>query len=44
MIAPGLPYPPFAIGVIMPIHVAIAIGLIGIVVLLVMRKPAARNP
>jgi hypothetical protein len=44
MIAPGLPHPPFAIGVIMPTYIAIAIGLIGILVLLVMRKPAARNP
>jgi hypothetical protein len=41
MIAPGLPHPPFAIGVMMPIHVAIAAGLIGTLVLLVMRKPAA---
>ncbi len=44
MIAAGLPYPPLALGVVMPTYVAIAFGLLGILVLLVMRRPAARNP
>ena len=42
LISPGVPYPPFAIGVVMPIHVAMAVGLIGILVLLLMRRPAVR--
>lgn len=43
IIAPGLPYPPFAIGIYMPFYVSLVAGVIGIFVLWAMRKPAEKN-
>ena len=44
MILPGLPHPPFAIGINIPFNVSVVAGVIGLLVLWAMRKPAEKSP
>jgi hypothetical protein len=44
MVAPGPPFPFPVIGIQMPIHVSLAAGVIGVLVLAALRNPVVKNP